>query len=242
MTTFRRLATLPLMLIALAVLPWLPRSFQPHGGQLALPSARPASFLRAARIGLLALALGGVLLWSAPTTTEAQAQTTFVSNLGQTTHASFFTDLSTKDVSQQFRVGSTGVTLSTVKVKFDTVPGSMATVTAVIATGRGSSDSILATLTNPATWSTTSTFTAPAGTTLAADTTYHLIIEGTDGLLATTSTDAEDSGGATGWLIGNNRQQRTMADSGLGGTWITSSNALQISLEGPGAPPTRRSG
>ena len=56
---------------ALAVLPWLPRSFQPHAGPLALPSARPASFLRAARIGLLALALVGVLLWLAPTA-EAQ--------------------------------------------------------------------------------------------------------------------------------------------------------------------------
>ena len=59
---------------ALAVLPWLPRSFQPHAGPLALPSARPASFLRAARIGLLALALAGVLLWPAPPA-EAQSQT-----------------------------------------------------------------------------------------------------------------------------------------------------------------------
>ena len=57
---------------ALAVLPWLPRSFQPHAGPLALPSARLAPFLRAARIGLLALALAGVHLWSAP----AEAQTT----------------------------------------------------------------------------------------------------------------------------------------------------------------------
>ena len=205
-----------------------------HRGRRGRSPSRASRALPALTVLLVAVAA----LLALPLQAQAQAQTTFVSNLEQTTHASFIANLSTTDVSQQFHVGSTEVTLSTVKVKFHTVPGSMATVTAVIATGRGSSDSILATLTNPATWSTTSTFTAPAGTTLAAGTNYHLIIEGTDGLLATTASDGEDSGGATGWLIGNTRQQRTMvADSGLGGTWTGAANVLQISLEGPGLPP-----
>ena len=54
MTIFRRLASLPL-LIALAFLPWLPRSLRPHPhtGPLALSPARPAPSRRAARIALL---------------------------------------------------------------------------------------------------------------------------------------------------------------------------------------------
>ena len=80
MTTFRRLATL---LIALAVLPWLPGSFRPHAGRLALPSARPAASRRAVMTALLALALGGLLLWSAPAPTEAQTATVLVKNTGQ---------------------------------------------------------------------------------------------------------------------------------------------------------------
>ena len=217
-----------------------PASADRHRGRRGRSPSRASRALRALTVLLVAVAA----LLALPL--QAQAQTTFVSNLGQTTHASFVANLSTTDVSQQFYVGSTEVTLSTVKVKFNTVPGSMATVTAVIATGRDSSDSILATLTNPAIWSTTSTFTAPEGTTLAAGPNYHLIIEGTDGLLATTASDDEDSGGATAWLIGNTRQQRTtVAASGLGGTWTGAANALQISLEGPVVnpePPKRVTG
>ena len=89
---------------------------------------------------------------------------------------------------QAFTTGSTAdaYELTEVKVEFVTVPSSTATVTAFIADGRGASDNIIATLTNPATWATTSTFTVPDGITLDANTTYHLIIEGTGGELALT--------------------------------------------------------
>ena len=39
--------------------------------------------------------------------------------------------------------------------------------------------------------------------------------------LALTTSDSEDSGGVTGWSIGDSVHQRTMvSDSGLGGTWV----------------------
>ena len=164
----------------------------------------------------------------------AAAAETLVKNLGQTTSASV-ANLSNRDLSQAFTTGSTAdaYELTEVKVQFGTVPGSTATVTAFIADGQGTSDDIIANLTNPPTWTTTSTFTAPDGITLDANTTYHLIIEGTEGTLATTASDSEDSGGVTGWSIADAQTQRSMvSDSGLGGTWTIAINALKISVEG----------
>ena len=66
---------------ARAALAWMLRALRPHAGPGALPSARPAPFLRAVSFALLAL--GGALLWSAPA--EAQTATVLVSNTGQTT-------------------------------------------------------------------------------------------------------------------------------------------------------------
>ena len=162
------------------------------------------------------------------------AAETLVKNLGQTTSAAV-ANLSNRDLSQAFTTGSTAdaYELTEVKVQFGTVPGSTATVTAFIADGQGTSDDIIANLTNPPTWTTTSTFTAPDGITLDANTTYHLIIEGTEGTLATTASDSEDSGGVSGWSIADAQTQRSMvSDSGLGGTWTTAVNALKISVEG----------
>ena len=164
----------------------------------------------------------------------AAAAETLVKNLGQTTSASG-ANLSNRDLSQAFTTGSTAdaYELTEVKVQFGTVPGSTATVTAFIADGQGTSDDIIANLTNPPTWTTTSTFTAPDGITLDANTTYHLIIEGTEGTLATTASDSEDSGGVSGWSIADAQTQRSMvSDSGLGGTWTIAINALKISVEG----------
>ena len=62
---------------------------------------------------------------------------------------------------------------------------------------------------------------------------YYLIIEATDGILASTSSGNEDSGGVSGWFIVNGRYNRAMvSDSGLGGAWSQSSNTLHISVEG----------
>ena len=142
---------------------------------------------------------------------------TLTSNLGQTASAVKHT-LSSYDVAQEFTTGSSATTLTGVQVKFDTVPGSSASVTAFIADGRTATDMIVATLTNPGTWSTTSTFGAPSGTTLSANTTYTLLIIADAGLLALTNAFVEDTGGATGWSIGNTRYIRTAGtETGLGG-------------------------
>ena len=156
------------------------------------------------------------------------------SNLGQTTSATTV-DLSTRDVAQAFTTGSTAdaYEFTGVKVEFATVPSASATVTAFIADGRGATDDVVVNLTNPPTWSTVSTFAAPDDTTLDPGTTYYLIIEATDGILASTASDNVDSGGVSGWSIADSRFNRAMvSDSGLGGAWRQSSNSLKISVEG----------
>ena len=169
---------------------------------------------------------------------------TFVSNLGQTT-AAFSGNLAIGDVAQRFDTGSTAsFDFTEVEVLFSTAPSSSATVTAVIADGLGLSNNIVATLTNPSTWSTNPKFGIPSGTTLSKDTTYYLIIEATDGVLAGTDSDAEDSGAAANWTIGNVLSVRAMvSDSGLGGTWVNMvrSISLQMAIRGkhhgnPGTP------
>ena len=159
---------------------------------------------------------------------------TLVKNLGKGTSGATH-DLSATDASQAFTTGSTAdaYELTGVKVQFGTAPTSTATVSAIITDGQAVTDNIVATLTNPGTWATTSTFAVPSGITLDASTTYYLIIDATDGILATTSSNSEDSGGVTGWSIADSRTKRAMvSDSGLGGTWGPSSNTLKIAVEG----------
>ncbi len=167
---------------------------------------------------------------------------TLVSNLGQTS-VSGVLNLSSSDASQAFTTGPTvdAYTLTGVKVKFDTVPTASATVTAFIADGQTATDNIVVNLTNPDAWSATSTFGIPSGTTLAANTTYYLIIEGSDGTLHRTASNNEDAGAVTGWSIANTSAGRGASTTGLGGTWTPQSAKAQISIEGvhkgiPGIP------
>ena len=169
----------------------------------------------------------------------AAAADSLVSNLGETTDT-FTASLTNRDVAQSFRTGSdaNAYEITGVTVEFAPAPSGTATVSAFIADGRDTSDNIIANLRNPSSWSTTSTFIVPDETTLAANTTYHVIIEGTDGAAATTSSNSEDSGSLSGWTIEDTRYQRTMvSDSGLGGTWVVGSLALKISVEGTIKPP-----
>ena len=116
---------------------------------------------------------------------------TFVSNLGQTGSTTVSGDLATNDIAQRFDTGSTAsFDFTEVEVLFSTAPSFTATVTAVIADGLGSTDNIVATLTNPFEWSTNARFGIPDGTTLSKDTTYYLIIEATEGALQVTPNDA----------------------------------------------------
>ena len=199
-----------------------------------------AGIRRAAAAMLLGIA---TLLGAGPAWAD-----TLVSTIGGAGVSS--TILSVRDQAQAFTTGnaSNGYTLTGIKVQWDTVirsgvsvlriPGAGQTVTAIVTDGLASTATTIATLTNPGTWTETSEFSAPSGTTLAANTTYYFIIEGTDGNLAVTSSDAEDSGAHSGWTVANTRSQRAAATSGLGGTWSSTVQTLRISVEGEGVGET----
>ena len=133
-----------------------PGALRPHGSPRAVPPARPAPFLRALTFILLALALGGVLLWSSP----AQAQNPsriLISNSGHPaeTHNSSVLDADFPRHAQRFTTGSDapGYTLETLLIGFYRIadrstPGSELTVT-LNEESNGNPGTALCTLINP---------------------------------------------------------------------------------------------
>ena len=224
MIASRRLASLPLLLSGLAPLAWMLRALRPHAGPGAVPSARPAPFLRAVSFALLAMALGGALLWPAPA--EAQTATVLVSNTGQTINNDGFyplTDASNKKA-QSFTAGTnaTGYTVDSVGIHFrsisdiSTAGADLRVTLNEVATG-GAPGAVLCTLSDPGSFTVSGvqTFDAPTtGTecpTLAARTTYFIVVDRVQVSAASTidlygtKSDEEDTGAAAGWSITNGR-------------------------------------
>ena len=88
-------------------------------------------------------------------------------------------------------------------------------------------------LSSPASYSANNlnTFTAPANTTLAANTTYHVHIDkpGDPGhKIQRTGSSAEDSGGASGWSIGDIRYWRTATTD----SWSSSTAIVKMKVNG----------
>ena len=237
----------------LAALPWMPRAILPHPERRALSSARPAPFLRASRFALLALALCGVLLLMATPASAQETVVTLVSNTGQTDGLSFSTLQSNNPSrAQAFTTGSnaSGYTLGSIGIDFHTIADTSTAASELTMTlnadSSGNPGTVLCTLTDPETFSASGvhTFDAPSsGTTcpaLTASTTYFVVLAranaevGSIRIRLTSATD-EDSGGAAGWTIGNDRHY--LANS----TWDkTTSQAHLIEVKGP--PPVATPG
>ena len=238
---------------AKAALAWMLRGSQlrPHSEPMAVPSARPIPFLRAVSFALLALALalGGVLLWSAQA--QAQTATVLISNTAQTSR-SLGVDLVANypKYAQAFTTGTNvvGYTTDSVGVRFHTIgdtttAGDQLTVT-LNADNSGVPGDALCTLTDPATFtgSGVQTFDAPATDpcpTLAASTSYFVVIDrvtvtSTAVSLTETNIDNEDTGGAAGWSIADLHHHD---DSG---TWTPDPHGLtsQIVVKGTAVVPT----
>ncbi len=177
-----------------------------------------------------------------------------VSNLGQSDSDSIGMGL--RDFYQAFTTGgnSTGYTLNSLDVEFarlfDSAIFSSKLTASINSDSGGAPGAIVGTLTNPAFSSVTVptgdrnfTFTAPAGgIQLAANTTYWLMLEN-DGTLQgsnsfrTTASDSEDSGGASGFSIGDSRVERRQ--NRIGG-WLTEPYAMKMRVNGSeNAPPPR---
>ena len=161
----------------------------------------------------------------------AQADT-LVSNAGQVASGGRASVTSTQSQAQAFTTGSGGgYDLEAVDVRVATFSGTASDISvSIYSEDSGDPDSVVHALSNPATIAGgTRTFTAPAGATMDADTTYFVVVSttGTEALrLNRTVVDVEDTGRAIGWSIANSRSV------GSGTTWSTSADALMIRVKG----------
>ena len=230
----------------LAALPWMPRAILPHPERRAVPPARPTSFGRASRFALLALALCGALLLMATPASAQQTVVTLVSNTGQTDGLSF-SNLQSSNPSraQAFTTGSnaSGYTLGSIGIDFHTIADTSTAASELTMTlnadSSGNPGTVLCTLTDPESFSASGvhTFDAPSsGTTcpaLTASTTYFVVlaranVDAASIRIKLTTASDEDSGGATGWSIGNDRHFITNS------VWSKStSQAHMIEVKGP---------
>ena len=175
------------------------------------------------------------------TSAQQNADVTLVSNTAATSTDDL--DIGNADTgdptirAQSFRAGSNpgGYNLTSVGLAIATAPTDLANFTVTIreASGNDPSDTVLHPMTNPASLTTgVNTFTAPADAKLETGETYFVHVEYTGSEaaeLASIKADAEDSGAADGWSIGNESLRRTTT------TWATSDASLRIEVTGSDA-------
>ena len=187
-------------------------------GALARSGRRAAPALLVALAALLALPL------------QAQAQTTLVSNTGQTAGSSAS---GTRDRAQAFTTGahSSGYTLSSVEIISDDIHDDDAAVSVCTVDVNGFPTSTCTALTAPSSFAA-GTLEFTGNMTLAASTTYTVLIATPGGetlSLGSTSSDSEDTGGVTGWSIDDAYDFKNSSD--VWGT-ISSGVAFRIAVKG----------
>ena len=198
-------------------------------GRLAGPVATLARRAAAGLLLPLAALLAAPLLGVG---SLAHAQTSvLISNIGQTVSSSV-TVLTTQSHGQGFTTGSAlgEHTLGSVELAVSLFSGTASDMTvSIYSESSGNPGTVVHTLTTPASISVpATTFTAPSGTTLAASTTYYVVITTTGSSLFLNSTEAtaEDTGGASGWSIADDRRYTSS------GTWTTTATPLRMRING----------
>ena len=186
--------------------------------------------LLAGLLGLLAL-LSPVAAQTVTTqSVTTQSVTTLVSNATKGSDASSNT---TGDRAQAFTTGAAGATLSSVEIISEDPEGDDVAVSLCTVDGSGYPISDCTALTAPSSFAAgTLVFTAPANTTLAANTTYSLLVVSPGGsnlTLDATFSNSEDAGGATGWIIADDFDYKTGSNA-----WDanSSSASLRITIKG----------
>ena len=167
-------------------------------------------------------------------TVERHTANTLVSNTHLSANAS-----TTSFTAQSFETGANtgGYTVSEVDMRLGLASGRSASVK-IREDADNEPGDLVATLTNPGTLTDNSlnTFTAPAGTTLAASTTYWITVnEGISSNRASVDY-AEGNGetGETGWSIGNDRLSRINETD----SWHTATSSLLMTIKGTAVPTT----
>ncbi len=234
------------------VLTWV--TFRPgarDGGESGAAAAHSPDALRhcapsvahaGVRGGIVAALLAFGLFAGVPTDVHAQTETTFVSNLGQS-NATAASASSSR--AQAFTTGThaPGYNLSSVQIGYRDLEGDAFSATVWTVDSSGNPSTLRYSLTPPISFPTITTsvvqpltFTAPAGATLEANTTYTIMMTVTvnNVTIGYTTSDAEDVGASPGWSI---RNQYHFRDSG---TWkeTTTGRSYFIAVQGSAIPDT----
>ena len=176
--------------------------------------------------------------------------TTLISNTGQTTHATTVVTLGTgtsddSRAAQSFVTGTNtdGYTVSSIGIKLATLSAAANAGTdlklEIYSDASSTPDSAICTLADPATFTADAVneFTAPTGAEacprLLRNTNYHVVLErvatttaNSTVTVSTTPDNGEDTGGATGWSIGNHARKYASSWSAI------AHNSLQIQIKG----------
>ena len=193
------------------------------------PASSPTPFrVRPSRLARAWPAAMFALFLLAPALAAAEV---LVSNLGQPAVNKHDILNFRNDQGQGFTTGSNsfGYSLESVEVKFNTAPSGLSVK---LATGLPTATTVVATLSNPSSLTAGDlTFTAPANTTLSANTTYFVVVEASSGNIRPSNSHDEDSGAAAGWSIGNVLFWRKASSTG---SWSSqhSSYPMRIRVNG----------
>ena len=178
----------------------------------------------------LLVALAALL--AAPTQAPAQSVGKLVGNLDKSGAGLVF--LLLRMDSQVFTTGSNedGYTLSSVELHFLGAPASGTTSVSLWSVSDGLPAVKIADLNNPPSFSSgVNAFTAPPATMLSKDTSYTVVVSGSDGALWKTTADGEAEDGQAGWSIADGSRNRCVFGGCAFGPWsalLTSSLKMRV--------------
>ena len=175
----------------------------------------------------------------AVTNNSTVAPPPLVSNIGQTAATGAANVSTTQSSAQGFTTGtnSGGYTLDSVELAVTPFDGTASDITvSIYSESSGDPGTLVHTLTTPGSLSDpVTTFSAPSGATLAPSTTYYVVASTTNTLflLSRTESTAEDTGGASGWSIADDRRfSRNLV------TWTTATVPIRMRINGDAATAT----
>ena len=200
--------------------------------ELSRPSRRSAPSAWRRTGGWLLPVLAAAIIFAPPFAPTVEAQTTLVSNVGQTRSGSL--GLDTHEGAQAFTTGDNSDGYTVTSVGLDLSSGADHTINFTVGIWTNSNSNLpgssLGTLTQPASLiSGVNEFTT-SGITLAANTTYWVVVDSNGGGSAQwegTASDSEDST-ASGWSIADESYDRPYD----GGTWGSFTDPFKLRVTG----------
>ena len=200
--------------------------------ELSRPSRRSAPSASRRTGGWLLPVLTAAIIFAPPFVPTAEAQTTLVSNVGQTRSGSL--GLDTYEGAQAFTTGDNSAGYTVTSVGLDLSSGADHTFNFTVGIWTNSNSNLpgssLVTLTQPASLTLGVNEFTTSGITLAANTTYWVVVDSTGGGSAQWEGTASDSEGPTslGWSIADESYDRPYD----GDTWSSYTDPFILRVTG----------